>query len=104
MTHGAVECNHRVQHRYARLGYVALNVSDVIRSAAFYERVWGMQPNGGATDDVRFFRCSSNHHDLILYKGEPGLKRVSWQMETESDVDNIAGLLRSHGGRGKARR
>jgi 2,3-dihydroxy-p-cumate/2,3-dihydroxybenzoate 3,4-dioxygenase len=97
MTHSAVENDNSVQHRYARLGYVALNVSDLNRSAAFYEGLWGMQPNGGTTDEGRFFRCSSNHHDLILYKGEPGLKRVGWQMETESDVDNIAGLLRSHG-------
>jgi 2,3-dihydroxy-p-cumate/2,3-dihydroxybenzoate 3,4-dioxygenase len=97
MTHGAVECNNSVQHRYARLGYVALNVADVSRSAGFYENLWGLQSNGGASDHVRFFRCSNNHHDLILYKGAAGLKRIAWQMEKDSDVDSIADLLRSRG-------
>jgi len=83
--------------RYSRLGYVAINVSDLDRSAAFYEQLWGLQPNGGIGDECRFFRCSANHHEFILFKGEPGLKRIAWQMESESDVDRIADRLRSHG-------
>lgn len=85
------------QPRYARLGYVAINVVDLDRSAAFYEQLWGLQPNGGVDGEVRFFRCSANHHDFILFKGEPGLKRVSWQMESESDIDRIVHRLQSNG-------
>jgi len=83
--------------RYARLGYVALNVSDLERSSKFYEDLWGLQRNGEGSGDVRFYRCSSNHHDFILYKGEPGLKRVAWQMETVADVDRIAAIWKAHG-------
>ena len=84
------------RHRYSKLGYVALNVSDLDRSATFYEELWGLQPNGG-DGDVRYFRCSSDHHDLVLYQGEPGLKRVAWQMESERDLDLIAARLRGAG-------
>jgi 2,3-dihydroxy-p-cumate/2,3-dihydroxybenzoate 3,4-dioxygenase len=93
----AGENKESIRHRYARLGYVALNVSDVSRSADFYENLWGLQPNGDAEKHSRFFRCSANHHDFILFKGEPGLKRIGWQMESESDVDRIADLLRRNG-------
>jgi len=86
-----------IAHRYARLGYVAINVSDIERSARFYEDLWGLQPNGQEASDVRFYRCSSNHHDFVLYRGVPGLKRVGWQMESENDVDSIAETLRRHG-------
>ncbi len=82
--------------RYARLGYVAINVRDLDESTDFYERMWGLQRNGG-DDHMRFFRCSDNHHDLILFRGEPGLKRVGWQMESEADVDRIAERLARHG-------
>lgn len=82
--------------RYARLGYVAVNVSDLDRSSAFYEGLWGLQANGGTTE-MRFFRCSDNHHDFILFKGEPGLKRIGWQMESEADVDHVAARLKKHG-------
>lgn len=84
-----------MQHRYKKLGYVALNVSDLDRSATFYQKLWGLQPNGG--EDVRYFRCGPDHHNLVLYKGEPGLKRVAWQMESERDLDLIAEALRRHG-------
>lgn len=88
-----------MQYRYAKLGYVALNVSDLDRSAEFYENIWGLQPNGGDETGARFFQCSSEHHDLVLYKGEPGLKRVAWQMSSERDLDLIAQTLEKHGHR-----
>jgi 2,3-dihydroxy-p-cumate/2,3-dihydroxybenzoate 3,4-dioxygenase len=97
VSNGAGEKQSNVGHRYARLGYVAINVSDLERSARFYQDLWGLQPNGDPADDIRFFRCSSNHHDFVLYKGEPGLKRVGWQMETDADVDRLAEALRGLG-------
>lgn len=83
--------------RYARLGYVAVNVADLDCSSNFYKTMWGLQPNGGVAEELRFFRCSANHHDFILFKGEPGLKRIAWQMESEVDLDRIASRLRQHG-------
>lgn len=86
-----------MEYRYARLGYVALNVSDLDRSADFYEKLWGLQRSGSARDGSLFFRCGPDHHDLILSKGEPGLKRVAWQMESERDLDLLAERLRQAG-------
>lgn len=74
--------------RYAHLGYVALNVTDVARSARFYEEIVGLTPVGGAADGQALFRCSGKHHDILLHQTErPGLKRVGWQMETPAARD-----------------
>ncbi len=86
-----------MQHRYAGLGYVAINVSDLERSADFYQRLWGLQPNGSARDGSLFLRCGADHHDLMLCQGEPGLKRVSWRMESERDLDLLAQALQAAG-------
>ena len=82
-------------HRYSKLGYVALNVSDVGRSVTFYRDIWGLQPNGECADGIQFLRCSAAHHDLILCRGTPGLKRLGWQLESEKDVDSLTETLRS---------
>jgi 2,3-dihydroxy-p-cumate/2,3-dihydroxybenzoate 3,4-dioxygenase len=83
-------------HRYLKLGYVAVNVSDLERSLQFYERLWGLQPNGGGPDGSRLLRCSNQHHDVMLYRGKPGLKRIGWQMETELDLQRLSDTLASN--------
>jgi 2,3-dihydroxy-p-cumate/2,3-dihydroxybenzoate 3,4-dioxygenase len=73
--------------RYRRLAYVALNVTSMARSRAFYETQLGLQPAGQSADGEQLFRCSARHHDIILHEaGEPGLRRVGWEME---DADNV---------------
>jgi len=68
--------------RFRRLGYLALNVSDLARSSAFYENVVGLEPTGGGYGQ-RMFRCSDKHHDIVLVQGsEPGIKRIGWEMES----------------------
>jgi 2,3-dihydroxy-p-cumate/2,3-dihydroxybenzoate 3,4-dioxygenase len=84
-------------HRYSRLGYVALNVSDIERSKRFYEGLWGLQPNGDGADGACFLRCSDDHHNVVLYQGKPGLKRIGWQLESEDDVQTLAENLHTHG-------
>jgi len=79
--------------RYQRLGYVALNVSDLCRSRTFYEEKVGLTVDQDAQDGVLFLRCSDRHHDIALYEGgEPGVKRVGWQMESPKALD----ALRAH--------
>jgi 2,3-dihydroxy-p-cumate/2,3-dihydroxybenzoate 3,4-dioxygenase len=74
--------------RYRRLGYVALNVTDMARSAVFYEKTLGLQPAGGAANGERLFRCSARHHDVVLRQAsEPGLRRIGWEMQ---DAENVA--------------
>jgi 2,3-dihydroxy-p-cumate/2,3-dihydroxybenzoate 3,4-dioxygenase len=86
-----------LQHRYSRLGYVALNVSNVERSAQFYEKLWGLQANGQDAAGNRFFRCGNDHHNIVLYQGNPGLKRLGWQLESDEDLQRLSDTLHQKG-------
>ena len=85
-------------HRYAKLGYIALNVSDTERSRNFYETLWGLEHTETGASGEMFFRCSDDHHNLVIYKSAtPGLKRIGWEMESEADLDKIASVLEKNG-------
>ena len=87
--------------RYKKLGYVALNVIDVERSATFYRDTVGLQAVPSEDSDAaapRFFRCDFDHHNLILFKGErPGLKRLGFEMESDSELQRLFEMLKSRG-------
>jgi len=69
--------------RYAQLGYVALNVTDLEKSAWFYEHILGLAPVGAVADGRALFRCGAKHHDVVLSQApRPGLKRIGFQMES----------------------
>ena len=63
--------------RYRKLGYVAMNVTDLDRSAKFYRDTVGLQPVAAAAGETaRFFRCDWDHHNVMLFEGpRAGLKR-----------------------------
>lgn len=84
-------------HRYSHLAYVALGVSDVERSSRFYQEVWGLMACPDGAGGEKFFRCSDQHHNLALSTGEPGVKRIGWQMESEGDLERIAQTLTKAG-------
>jgi 2,3-dihydroxy-p-cumate/2,3-dihydroxybenzoate 3,4-dioxygenase len=75
--------------RYHKLGYVALNVSDVSRSARFYEQIVGLARTGAGRQGEVFLRCSEDHHNLVLYQGPVGLARLGWQMENAGEVERM---------------
>lgn len=80
--------------RYKKLGYIALNVADIERSSHFYEQMLGLQPNGRGPNGEAFFRVSADHHNLVLYPASrPGLKRVGWQLEDESQFNVLFAQL-----------
>jgi 2,3-dihydroxy-p-cumate/2,3-dihydroxybenzoate 3,4-dioxygenase len=83
--------------RFGKLGYVALNVSDLARSAEFYRDHAGLADAGEGPSGVRFFRCSSAHHEIALYPGKPGLKRVGFEMESAEEVERLHGILSKNG-------
>ncbi|WCT72166.1 VOC family protein [Sphingomonas naphthae] len=83
--------------RYVRLGYVALNVSDLARSADFYETIVGLERVPASSPDMALFRCSDRHQDIVLYEGPPGLKRVAWQMESEAALSAVRAEFASLG-------
>ncbi len=85
-----------IPFRYRRLGYVALNVSDLAASSTFYRDRVGLDLSE-AQDDVVALRCSRDHHNLLLYPAEvPGIKRIGFELESRADLDTardyIAGL------------
>ena len=73
--------------RYSRLGYVALNVTDLGRTCAFYTDIVGLDATGIAEGQVAL-RCGPDHHNILLSQAaEPGLKRVGFELETEDDLE-----------------
>lgn len=81
--------------RFRKLGYVALNVTDVRRSRYFYETVLGLQVSEVGERGEAYLRCSGDHHNVILYPAQKkGLKRIGWQMESDVELEKILALAR----------
>ena len=83
--------------RYKRLGYLALNVSDLDRSTAYYRDTVGLQEIASDSDGIRFLRCSDKHHDLALHVGKPGLKRIGFELEGAAQIEPLRLKLRDAG-------
>lgn len=76
-----------VMLRYKKLGYIALNVTDVQKSAEFYRDIVGLELVELVKDQYAFLRCSSDHHNLALYpSNEPGLNRLGFELEDEDQM------------------
>ena len=87
-----------VPFRYRKPGYVALNVSDLDRSIAFYRDLVGLQLEQRVGDDIAFLRCSDDHHNMVLYRApEPGIKRMAFELESAQDVDRARDYIRQQG-------
>lgn len=83
--------------RYRKLGYVALNVSDLTRAREWYSAMMGVQVNGTGAAGEQYFRAGPAHHDLVLYQSHaPGLKRIGWELESEAQFDVVAQVLGQH--------
>jgi 2,3-dihydroxy-p-cumate/2,3-dihydroxybenzoate 3,4-dioxygenase len=79
---------------YRKLGYVALKVTDLERSISFYRDVVGLDLTEKRTDGTAFLRCSDSPHDLVLCQAnEPGVKRISFELESDNDLDKAVRLL-----------
>ena len=76
-----------VPFRYRKPGYVALAVTDLDRSIAFYRDLVGLTLQERDGDEIAFLRCGTDHHDVVLYKAaQPGLKRMAFQLESPQDL------------------
>ena len=76
-----------IPFRYKRLGYVALNVTDIARSTTFYRDLTGLAVSESEPDHTAL-RCGRDHHNVLLYQAaEPGLKRIAFELETAADLD-----------------
>ena len=78
-----------VDFRYRRLSYVAVSTPDLDRSHKFLREILGLAEGApSARAAVRFLRCSDQHHDVMLVAGrEPGLVRISFEMESVADLE-----------------
>jgi 2,3-dihydroxy-p-cumate/2,3-dihydroxybenzoate 3,4-dioxygenase len=77
-----------VNFRYRKLGYVALNVTDVARTTEFATRTFALEDTGTGPGGEQFLSCGPEHHDLVLYPSkEPGFLRGAWELESPEDVD-----------------
>jgi len=76
------------EFRYRKLGYAALNVTDLARSVAFYTDILGLDLAEEKDGRWAALRCGPDHHSILLNQAdEPGLKRVGFQVESEADLD-----------------
>ena len=74
-------------YRYSRLGYVALNVTDLERTLAFYTDIVGLDATEIA-DGQAALRCGPDHHNVLLNRApEPGLKRIGFELESKDDLE-----------------
>ncbi len=82
--------------RYSRLGYAALQVTDLSASALFYSEVMGLTIERAEATAV-WLRCSDKPYDLVLEAGEiAGLSRIGFELESRGELakafDHIAGV------------
>jgi 2,3-dihydroxy-p-cumate/2,3-dihydroxybenzoate 3,4-dioxygenase len=84
--------------RYERLNYVALNVSDLGRALDFYTKIAGLEFVPGGLAGAALLRCNYSHHDVLLIENAlPGLKRISWRMESAESLVALKAHLASIG-------
>jgi catechol 2,3-dioxygenase len=82
-----------------RLGFVETQVTDLGEAARFYEKLVGLQKTAEKGDTL-YFKCwdEYDHHSLVLRKSaSPGLDRIGWKVEQDSDLDKAEKSIQSYG-------
>lgn len=83
---------------FRKLGYVALNVSDLDRASAFYTDLVDLNLTDKAKSGPVFLRCSGAHHNIVLSKGaRPGLDRMAFEVMDSAELDRAYDFLVSKG-------
>jgi catechol-2,3-dioxygenase len=105
---GIMEAEVSLMIPVTRLNHAVLFVSDVDRSAGFYQRILGFQEVETIPGAAVFMRGahSENHHDLAVMRaagqgparqGAVGLYHLAWQVETIEDLVEAAVTLSEAG-------
>lgn len=83
--------------RYARLGYAALQVTDVAASTGFYVDMVGLAL-AWCDDRSAWLRCSDKPYDILLEQGsEPGLLRIGFELESRANLQQAFDHLSEKG-------
>lgn len=84
--------------RYKKLGYVALNVTDVERTAEFYRDQVGLDLVSATAAEPALLSCNRDNHNVALYRSrEPGFKRVAFEMEDSAQLERAVERLNQAG-------
>ena len=95
--------------RWATLGHVVLNVTDLKKSERFYRDVLGLRVSGrNPKTQMSFLSFGREHHDIALVElpsvtrpvtGEnvPGLHHFCVYVKTPKEVDDLVPVLRKKG-------
>ena len=77
-----------VNFRYRKIGYVALNVTDIARTTEFATTTFALENTGQGPSGEQFLSCGPEHHDVVLYQNkEPGFVRGGWELQSPDDVE-----------------
>lgn len=72
---------------YRKLGYIALNVTDVARHHDWVMAIYGLDEAGQGAGGERYYRTGHDHHAVILYPAkQAGFKRAGWQLADAAEV------------------
>lgn len=83
--------------RYEKLGYAALNVTNLERSVEFYQNLVGLDLVE-RNEDTAHLRCSSDHHNLILHEAPvAGIRCAGFKLATPADLDEAFAFMDSAG-------
>lgn len=83
--------------RYEKLGYAAINVTELERSVRFYRDLMGLELVS-RDEHTAFLRCSRDHHNLVLCAAaEPGLKRAAYKLESQQDLEQAYAFVAAQG-------
>lgn len=75
-------------YRHRRMGYIALNVSDLDKTTRFATEVFALDLAGEHAGGGRFFRSGPKHHDVLLTQADgPAFVRAGLELESEQELE-----------------
>ncbi|TDD87983.1 hypothetical protein E1293_07125 [Actinomadura darangshiensis] len=76
-----------------RLGYVALDVTDLGEAEDFWTRIGGLAVSE-RSQDVVHLRGGTDHHWIVLHRADrPGLRRMAFELTEYADLERYAARL-----------
>jgi 2,3-dihydroxy-p-cumate/2,3-dihydroxybenzoate 3,4-dioxygenase len=74
--------------RYKKLGYIALNVTDIERTHDFAVHTVGLDAAGEGASKERLYRVCADRQSVILHPAkEAGFKRAAWELPDAEEVE-----------------